>query len=54
MHTLPPDGLESGDTSQARSRSRDGAKRVTASVAATVLALPLAAGAVVAPPMQHR
>jgi S1-C subfamily serine protease len=49
MHPFPPHGRAGGDTTQPRSRSRNGARRVTASIAAGVLALPLAAGAVVAP-----
>ena len=49
MHTFPTHGLAGGDTTQPRSRPRNGARRVIASIAAAVLALPLAAGAVVAP-----
>ena len=49
MHPFPPHGRAGGDTTQPRSRSRIGARRVTVSIAAGVLALPLAAGAVMAP-----
>jgi S1-C subfamily serine protease len=49
MHPFPHHGRAGGDTTQPRSRSRNSARRVTASIVAGVLALLLAAGAVVAP-----
>ena len=49
MHSFPAHRPTDGDTNQPRPGSRHRARRVTASIAAAVLALPLAVGAVVAP-----
>ena len=49
MHAFPAHQPTDGDKNQPRPGSRHRARRVTASIAAAVLALPLAVGAVVAP-----